>query len=154
MTNFIEKITDNRRWTNDALENTVVLLNIDCPICGKHEVYVRSTIFNNPVIVGGDMRRCSVVVGCVPCGELMVWCANPDLTMDEYKDLINKALVYDWLDAVDRDSNVHAWRRDKLFDIANGIKPPEFWQHAYEARMRAGTGRLKWREKNEEESDI
>ena len=150
MTDFIEKITDNRRWTNDALENTVVLLNIDCPICGKHEVYARSVIINDPTIIGGDMRRCSVVVGCIPCGELMVWHANPNLTMDEYKEWINKVLVYDWLDAVDRDPNIHAWKRDRLFDVATGVEPPEFWQHAYEARIRACRHRAPEAEDEEE----
>jgi len=150
MTDFIEKIADNRRWTNDALENTTVLLNIDCPICGKHEVYVRSVIINNPLFVGENARQCTVVVGCIPCGELMVWDANPDLTMDEYKNWINKGLVYDWLDAVDRDPNIHAWKRDRLYDVANGIEPPEFWQHVYEARMRACRHRAPEMEDEEE----
>lgn len=150
MTDFIEKIVDNRRWTDNELENTIVLLNIDCPICGKHEVYVRSAVVNNPMIIEGDMRQCIVRVGCEPCGELMVWYADPDLTMDEYKEWINKALVYNWLDAVSKDSNIHAWKRDRLYDVVNGVKPPEFWQHAYEARMRACRHRTSEMEDEEE----
>ena len=135
MTDFIEKIVDNRRWTNNELENTVVLLNIDCPICGKHEVYVRSAVVNNPMIIGDDMCQCIVTVGCSPCGELMVWYANPDLTMDEYKVWINKGLVYDWLDAVSKDPNIHAWRRDNLFNVANGGKSQEFWEYMLPLRL-------------------
>ena len=135
MTDFIEKITDNHRWTNNALENTLVLLNIDCPICGKHEVCVKSVIANNPVIIEGDMRLCIVSVGCEPCGETMTWYSDPDLTMDEYKDWINKGLVYDWLDAVSKDSNIHAWRRDNLFNVANGGKPQEFWEYMLPLRL-------------------
>ena len=135
MTDFIEKIVDNRRWTNNELENTVVLLNIDCPICGKHEVYVRSAVVNNPMIIGDDMCQCIVTVGCSPCGELMVWYANLDLTMDEYKVWINKGLVYDWLDAVSKDPNIHAWRRDNLFNVANGGKSQEFWEYMLPLRL-------------------
>ena len=141
MTDFIEKIEDNRRWTNNALENTRVLLNIDCPICGKHEVCVRSAVFQDPTEIPRDARHCAVVVGCIPCGELMVWYADPDMTMDTYKDWINKALVYHWLDAVDKDPNIHAWKRDKLFDVANGNEPLEFWEHALDARLRSSRNR-------------
>lgn len=142
MTDFIEKIELGPRYTDYELENTTILLNIDCPICGKHEVYARSFVINNPVLTDGDVRG-TMTIGCIPCGEQIVSYIWPELTMEDYKDFINKAMVYNWLDAVSKDPNVHAWRRDRLFDVANGKEPSEFWRHAYDARLRVCASRHK-----------
>lgn len=137
MTDFIEKIETGPKYTDYELENTTALLNIDCPICGKHEVYARTYVVDNPWILNGDSTVCVASIGCIFCDEQLISHMDPDLSMEDYRNFINQAAVYNWLDAVSKDPNVHAWKRDRLFDVVNGKEPLEFWQHAYEARMRA-----------------
>ena len=140
MTDFIENIEQGVRYTDYELENTTILLNIDCPICGKHDVYVKSYAINNPVLVE-DTTVCTAVIGCAFCSEQMIYYVDPNLPMRDYKEFINQIMVYNWLDAVSKDPNVHAWRRDRLFDVANGQKPLEFWEHALDARLRSSMNR-------------
>ena len=84
MTDFIENIEQGVRYTDCELENTAILLNIDCPICGKHDVYAKSYVVNNPVLVE-DTTVCTAVIGCAFCSEQMTYYVDPDLPMKDHQ---------------------------------------------------------------------
>lgn len=136
MTDYIEKIEKNECAMCDyELDSVHISLNIDCPICGKHEVYSRTCITKNPILLR-DRPKCVGVVGCFYCDMILQTMVEPNMTLDEYKDYLNQALVPNWLDAVSKDDNIHAWKRDSLFDVANGKQSREFWEYIHVVRMK------------------
>lgn len=128
MTDYIEKIERNEVHNDHELDGVNILLNIDCPICGEHTVLSRSYTFVNPV--SKDPRpMCAGIIGCAHCAAVQTYHVGFNTSLDEYKYLLNEALVPNWIDAVSKDDRIHAWRRDNLFNVVNGRPVQEFWEY-------------------------
>lgn len=126
--NYIEKIERSEARYDHELDGVNILLNIDCPICGGHTVQSRSYVFVNPVL---EVPRptCAAVVECTHCAVVQTYRVDSNTSLDEYIFYLNEALVPNWIDAVSKDDRVHAWRRDNLFNVANGRPTQEFWKY-------------------------
>lgn len=138
---YIEKI-EKGDDPNHELHGMKILLNIDCPTCGKHEVCSRSYMVYNPMLISSD-PHITITVGCAYCNELAIWHGDPHLSAESYEMILDRSLVPDWLDRMSRNDNIHAWKRDNLFNIANGGESEEFWEHAGRVRMKAVLARYR-----------
>ena len=126
--NRIEKIERSAMHNDHELDGVNILLNIKCPICGRHTVLSRSYAIVNPVFET-PRPLCTAVVGCAHCAAVQTCRIPSSMSLDEYKFYLNEALVPNWIDAVSKDDRVHAWRRDNLFNVVNNKLTQEFWEY-------------------------
>ena len=119
MNKHIKEVIKNPNTSNNNIEGICIKTDIPCPICNQ-DITVTNYGVGIPY-TGPSVFK--VLIGCRECCAMSTWGISTDVTLEEFMKIVSIGMIPGWIKDFKNDDDIHAWRRQCLYYIVNGMEP-------------------------------